>query len=467
MTSTVRLGDATLDELPAEIARPGYDRDAVTIGVVHFGPGAFHRAHQAAAFDTVLERDPRWGICGVSLASTGVADALRPQQGLYTLAMLDQRTDLRVIGAVKELLTRADAAAIIDRIAAPTTHLLTATVTEKGYCLDNDGAIDWDHPAIVHDLGEGAEPTSLIGWIVAGLSARRARGAGGLTILSCDNLAENGRKLGQAVLAFAGRKDAETARWIEREVRFPSSMVDSITPATDDAFRARVDAATGLDDAWPIQRERFTQWVIEDDFAGERPPLQLAGVTFAVDVRPFEMAKLRLLNGAHSSLAYMGLLRGHGSVAQAMADAQLAAFVETLMREDIAPSVEAPEGLSLPDYITAILERFANPAIEHKLSQIAWDGSQKLPYRLLDTVRDARAAGRPVTRPAKPIAAWLRFVERTGRDGGKLVDPMADRLLGRAAEPLTILHMREIFGALAEDAAFRAEVGEAFAALDD
>nr|WP_140231451.1 mannitol dehydrogenase family protein [Sphingomonas japonica] len=462
-----RLSEATLDRLPGAVARPDYDRAKTEIGVVHFGPGAFHRAHQAAAFDAVLAEDPRWAISGVSLASTGIADALRPQQGLYTLATLDRRADLRVIGSLKQLLIAADRAAILDRIAARSTRLLTATVTEKGYCLASDGTLDWDHPAIARDLTHDTAPTSLVGWIVAGLAERRRRGGGPLTVLSCDNLAANGRKLGAAVHAFAMRKDAATAQWITDMVRFPSSMVDSITPATDDALRHRVAAAIGQEDAWPVQRERFMQWVIEDDFAGERPPLEAAGVTFANDVRPFEAAKLRLVNGAHSSLAYLGLLLGHATVADAMADPRLAAFVERLMREDIAPSLETPAGLSLTDYITSILARFGNPAIEHQLSQIACDGSQKLPYRLLDAVRDARAAGRPTARLAVPVAAWLRFVERAGRGDGPLIDPLARRLLACAADPLAILDLPEVFGTLVDDRVFRDEVGSAFAALRD
>ncbi|HUD29888.1 MAG TPA: mannitol dehydrogenase family protein [Novosphingobium sp.] len=465
-----RLSQASLAALPASVARPQYDRGVVRPGVVHFGPGAFHRAHQAAAFDTLLAQDPRWGLTGVSLNSRGVADALNPQDGLYTLALLEEQVEYRVIGSIGRVLTKDDPAAILGALAHADTRIVSSTVTEKGYCLGAEGVLDFAHPAIKADLeasrSEGWVPGSFTGWLVRGLQARRLAGLAGVTVLSCDNLTDNGRKLQAATVALAEAVDPETARWIADNVAFPNAMVDSITPATDDALRARILAATGLEDAWPIQRERFTQWVIEDRFAGERPALDIAGVTFAREVRPFEAAKLRLLNGPHSSLAYIGLGLGFETVAEAMADRDLAAFVERLMREDIAPSVTAPQGLDLPGYISDVLARFANPAIRHLLSQIAWDGSQKLPYRLLDTTRDALAAGRPVERLALPIAAWLRFLSRVAREGGTITDPMAGPLLERAGDWRSVLAMREIFGELGSDARFTRAVEGGLAALE-
>jgi fructuronate reductase len=466
-----RLSQAALGALPSTVARPQYDRAAVRAGVVHFGPGAFHRAHQAAAFDTLLEQDPRWGITGVSLNSQGVADALQPQDGLYTLALLDEHTEFRVIGAMGRILTRDAPAAIVGALAHPDTRVVSSTVTEKGYCLGADGALDFAHPAIRGDLdaarmGGAWVPGSFVGWMVRGLDTRRAAGLSGITVLSCDNLTNNGRKLEAATIALAEAIAPETARWIAGEVRFPNAMVDSITPATDDALRSRVAATIGVDDAWPIQRERFTQWVIEDNFVGERPALEVAGVTFASDVQPFETAKLRLLNGAHSSLAYIGLGRGLDTVAEAMTDRDLARFVERLMREDIAPSVKAPQGLDLSVYISDILARFANPAIRHLLSQIAWDGSQKLPYRLLDTIRDACAEGRPIDRLSLPIAAWLRFLDRAAQGGRAVTDPFAAKLLERAGDWRRILGLRDIFGELGSEPRFVRSIEAGLAALD-
>lgn len=421
----------TAASLPAPLA---YDRDATTIGVVHFGPGAFFRAHQAAYIDDLLATDPRWAISAVALKTSGVRDALAPQDGLYTLIELGETTRFRIIGAIRELLVASeDADRVAARLASPDTRLVTLTVTEKGYCLKGDGALDLTHPDIRHDLAEPDQPVSLSGWLVKGLSARRDAGLAPFTVLSCDNLPANGRKLKAAVVRLAAARDQALADWIAANVRFPCSMVDSITPATDDALRARVLAETGLEDAWPIQRETFVQWVVEDDLGPGAPDLASVGVTLTDDVAAWEQAKLRLLNGAHSTLAYVGLLRGHGTVAEAMADAPLAAFVRTMMLQDIAPTLRAPAGLDIPAYVEALLERFRNPAIAHRLSQIAWDGSQKLPIRLLATMTDRLAAKAPIGRLAVPVAAWMRFcIDRTAA-GERLTDPLAEILARTAA----------------------------------
>lgn len=455
---------------PASLPRPlAYDRDATTIGIVHFGPGAFFRAHQAAYVDDMLARDPRWAICAVALKTPGVRDALGPQDGLYTLVELGETTRFRVIGAIRELLVASeDADRVADRLASPDTRLVTLTVTEKGYCLKGDGALDLDHPDIRHDLAEPDRPVSVIGWLVEGLSCRRPAGLPPFVTLSCDNLPANGRKLKAAVVRLAQARDPALARWIAAEARFPCSMVDSITPATDDALRARVLAETGLEDAWPIQRETFTQWVIEDDLGPDVPDLASVGVTLTDDVEAWEAAKLRLLNGAHSTLAYLGLLRGHETVRDAMADAELASFVRTMMLEDIAPSLRAPAGLDIPAYVEALLARFRNPAIAHRLSQVAWDGSQKLPIRILGTVSDAMAAGRPVDRLIVAMAAWMRFVERQARAGAAITDPMAEKLVetGLQGGVAAFLALEAVFPpALANDPAFAGPLRNAYDAL--
>ena len=415
------------------MARPGYDRAATKIGVVHLGPGAFHRAHQAYYFDRLLEHDPRWAISAVSLHSPGVRDALDPQDGLYALAELDDPVRWRVIGAIREILVAPQAPErVLARLAHPDTRLVTLTITEKGYTLDSAGRLDLNDPGVAADLADGAHPRTAIGWIVAGLRARRAAGLAPFTTVSCDNLADNGRKLKAAVTAFAAHSDPALARWIANEARFPCTMVDSITPATDDALRAHAAEALGQTDAWPIQREPFTQWVVEDDFGDDGPDWPSVGVTVSNDIAAYAQAKLRLLNGAHSTLAYVGLLRGHETVGDAMADPELAAFVERLMREDIAPTITAPADLDR--YIRDLLARFRNGAVRHLLSQIAWDGSQKLPVRVLATVRDAAQAGRALGRLAVPVAAWMRFIRDRARNGVAIVDPLADVLseTGRA-----------------------------------
>jgi fructuronate reductase len=405
-------------QLPALAARgvqvPAYDRDRVATGVVHFGPGAFHRAHQASYLDTALATDPRWGIAEVSLHSAAVRDALAPQDGLYTLAILDEQSDRRIVGAIRELLVSPEApAAVADRLADPRVALVTSTVTEKGYCLRADGGLDFAHTEIAHDLAHPDTPRTLIGHLCNGLARRRDLRVPPPNVVSCDNLTDNGPRLRRAVVEFAQRRDTELARWIESEVPFPRTMVDSITPATDDRLRAQVAEQLGVSDAWPVQREAFSQWVIEDCMSGAQPDWAALGVTISSDVAGFERVKLRLLNGAHSSLAYLGLIAGHETVAHAMQDPTIASFVRQLMVEDIAPTVAAPHGLHVPEYIESVLRRFRNPMLSYRLLQIAGDGSQKLPFRLLGTVGDAVAARRPLERLCLPIAAWFHFVRRT------------------------------------------------------
>lgn len=430
-----RLTDTSLAGLPAAIRRPAYDRAAAGIGIVHIGPGAFHRAHQASYIDSVLEQGGDWALSVISLNSRDIADALTPQQGLYTLATLDEKAEYRVIGAIREVLhAPSSRAAVLARLANPATRIVTCTVTEKGYCLNGAGLLDVDHLAIRADLANPQAPTSLIGWLVEGLRLRHADGLPPFTVVSCDNLSDNGRKLGRALVDFADRLDPALARWIEAEGAFPCTMVDSITPATDEALKARVAEALGVADAAPVQREPFTQWVVEDRFCNGRPAFESVGVQMTRDVAAFERAKLRLLNGPHSSLAYLGLLLGLESVADAMRHKLLSRFVERLMREDIAPTVPAPAGFDLEGYISAILARFANPGIRHLLSQIAWDGSQKLPVRLLGTIADALAQGRAVDALCLPVAGWLHFLRQRAQPGQpKLIDPLAERLLAIAS----------------------------------
>jgi fructuronate reductase len=429
------LNNSTISSLAAlGIQTPQYDRSKVEIGVVHFGPGAFHRAHQAYYLDEALKADPRWGICGVALQSTGVRDALAPQDGLYTIAVLDRAPGYRVIGSMKELLVaRESSRAVLERLVDPATKLVTATITEKGYCLRPDGGLDTSHPDIQHDLQHADAPRTLVAYLVQALERRRAAGVAPPNIVSCDNLADNGKRLKRAVVEFAAHSNAELAKWIETEVAFPCSMVDSITPATDDALRARVADALGVEDRWPIQREAFCQWVIEDSFNGPTPDWTSIGVTVTNDVAGFERAKLRLLNGAHSTLAYVGSLAGLETVFDAISHPDLDRFVQTLMRTDFRASLRATQGLELDRYIDAVLDRFRNPAIRHLLAQIAWDGSQKLPFRILNTMVEAIAAERPIERMCVPIAAWFHFVRRKATRGEAITDPMADALseLGR------------------------------------
>jgi fructuronate reductase len=461
-----RLSRSALASLPPAITRPGHDVQAIRTGIVHFGPGAFHRAHQAHYVDRLLDRDPRWGIAAVSLRSGGTTDALKAQDGLYTLAVIDREPSMRIVAAHSDAIGPGEGARLRKLLADPAVRIATSTVTEKGYCLAGDGSLDFAHPDIVHDLARPAESASVIGWIVAGLADRRAASTAPFAMLCCDNMTGNGAKLRAACAAFARELDPGLADWIASEVAFPDSMVDSITPASDGDFLAKVQGAIGVEDKAAVQRESFAQWVLQRFDMADAPDLAGAGVTLTGDVRGYEQAKLRILNGAHSTLAYVGLARGHETVFEAMSDSHLAGFVSRLVHQDIAASLKPVEGLDVAAYADAVLDRFRNPAIRHLLSQIAWDGSQKLPYRLLDTTREALDAGRGVERLAVPVAAWIAFIRRKAQAGEKITDPLAETLAiaTSAADPVAaMLAIEPVFGPqLAADARFGAAVREAF-----
>ncbi|WP_372382539.1 mannitol dehydrogenase family protein [Xanthomonas sp. NCPPB 1068] len=469
------LSIAALAHLPTTVLTPSYTPKHTTIGIVHLGAGAFHRAHQTVYIDDLLAEDPTWAICAVSLHSPHVRDALRPQDGLYTLALLDEHPQLRIIGAIREVLCAADEqATVLVRLSDPAVRLVTLTVTEKGYCLAGD-TLDLAHPDIAHDIAHPAAPRSAVGYLVAGLQQRMRNGTAPFTVLSCDNLADNGTLLQRAVVRLAEQNDRALAAWIAQHAAFPRSMVDSITPATDDALRAHVQDQLGVHDAWPIQRERYSQWVIEDRFCNGRPAFERAGVTLSEDIAGYARAKLRLLNAPHSALAYLGSLLHLETVADAMGHPELAAFVETLMRHDIAPTLQPMPGFDPQHYSDAILARFRNPAIRHLLAQIAWDGSQKIPVRLLGTIGDALAAGRPIDHVCLPVAAWLHFVRRQAGIGVALVDPLNDALgaLGRAAtgdaaaDVARFFTLDAVFGTLAADSRFADALAKAYLALGD
>ncbi len=426
-----RLSYAALGGLDAAIQRPARAAPP-TLGIVHFGPGAFHRAHQASYIDTLLDHDPRWGIAAVALRSKAVVSALESQQGLYTIAVRDAACSHRIVGAHGAWLGADQGDATLTLLSRSAIKLVTTTVTEKGYCLTAEGTLDQAHPDIVHDQRGDRPPRSVIGWIVAGLGARRNAGMPPFAVMPCDNLARNGPKLKAALTAFAALRDGDLAAWIEGEVHVPSTMVDSITPASDDALLADVRASLGLIDSIPVQRESFFQWVIQDIGTSIGPDLASVGAVVTSDIAGYERAKLRILNGAHSTLAYAGLLRGHGSVADAMADPALAAFVDAMIRTDIAPVLPQVTGLDLDHYRAAVLDRFRNPAILHRLDQIAQDGTQKLPYRLADTIDANRRAGKMPIFAATAAGCWAAFVLRRVRERAALIDPAADALFAAA-----------------------------------
>ena len=429
----MRLSTATLDHLPAAVARPTYDRSRVKRGVVHLGIGAFHRAHQAAVFEQALAAgDLRWGITGVSLRSAGVRDQLAPQDGLYTLVVRDGEGErLQVVGAIMDtLVAPEDPAAVVAALASAETHIVTLTITEKGYKLDRaTGKLQAGDPDVAHDLASLDAPRTAPGVLVAALAARHAAGTGPLTILSCDNLPHNGTLLRDAVLAIAAAHDADLHDWIAAAVTFPQTMVDRIVPATTPADIAALADRLGVEDHAMVKAEPFTQWVIEDRFAGERPDLAAFGVQLTDAVAPWEDAKLRLLNGAHSAIAYLGGLAGFDFVHEVVAQPEARAFVEALWDES-ATTLDPPAALDIAQYRTALMARFANPALQHRTRQIAMDGSQKLPQRLLAPIADRRAKRQSVDALALAIAAWMRWQSGVTDTGETFAidDPIADRL---------------------------------------
>ena len=409
----MRLSAATLDLLPPHVERPAYDRESAA-GIVHFGIGAFHRAHQAWYSDACLRAGGTgWMIAGVSLRSAGVARQLDPQDGLFTVVERSASGEkARVAGSVgKVLVAGADDASIVAQIADPACRIISFTVTEKGYCRGADGSLDMD--AAMH----GFYPL-----LAAGMRARKDAGLPGLTLLSCDNLAHNGHLLRQLLHQYL---PADMQDWFEAECTCPSSMVDRIVPATTPDDLARLEASFGLKDEGAVFTEEFSQWVIEDNFAGPRPRWEDHGAQIVEDVTPYETAKLRMLNGAHSLMAYCGLEAGHEFVHQAIDDPDLRQLVDRLMRQEAATSFSPAPGQDLADYADALVARFRNPSLNHRLAQIAMDGSQKIPQRWLETFEAHRNRGNSCPAMLQGLAAWVRHIRGDLRP---VDDPEADSL---------------------------------------
>ncbi len=403
---TLRLGASLLTRLPPSVRRPAFDPARLKSGIVHLGIGAFHRAHQAVfTQDAVEQQGGDWGIIGASLQRADVPDTLSRQDCLYTVESLGTAAQYRVMGVIRQaLFAPRDREALLAALAASTTHAVTLTLSEKGYCLAADGSLDFSHPDIAADLAKPLTPRSAIGWLALALVQRRKDGAGPLTVLSCDNLQSNGEKLAAAVTAFADRVTPGLALWIENNAAFPLTLVDCIVPASDAAHRARVAAALGMEDDASVQREAFAQWVIQDRFAGPLPAWGAVGAQIVPDITGYQRLKLHVLNTAHSALAYLGLPRGHITVRQAMADPELLRFLDDLMQREAAPAL-AP--LDVAGYWRTVKTRFANPMLDHRLAQIAEDGSLKLPQRLFPMLKANAEAGHEIGGMAAIVRAWL------------------------------------------------------------
>jgi mannitol 2-dehydrogenase len=435
--------------------KPGYDRSRVATGVVHFGVGGFHRAHQAMYHDRLLRAGAsEWGICGVGVLESDrrMAEVMRAQRGLYTLVEKPSSGEprARTIGALTEyLFAPDDPQAVIEKVAAPSTRIVSLTITEGGYGLD-------DH-AVLEDLRSPDTPATAFGLLVEALRRRRERGAGPLTVVSCDNLPGNGVVARGAVTGFAGELDRSLAGWIGDEVRFPSSMVDRITPATTDADRRMVWERFGVDDAWPVVCEPYVQWVLEDDFAAGRPPYEDAGVQIVADVEPYELMKLRLLNASHQALAYFGRLCGYEMVHDAARDPVFQRFVLGYMEDEAAPTLPPVPGIDLQRYERELIERFGNPHVRDTIARLCVDSSDRIPKWLLPVIRSRLASGGEVARSAAIVASWARYAEGVDEDGAPIdvVDRLRDRVMANARKgPDAFIADRALFGDLGEDPRF-------------
>ncbi|GAA4215540.1 mannitol dehydrogenase family protein [Actinocatenispora rupis] len=463
----VALNAKTLDSL-GEVPVPAYDRSRVRVGIVHLGVGGFHRAHQAMYLDRLMNEGLAldWGICGVGVlpADAAMRDALDAQDGLYTLVVKhpDGRYEPRVVGSIVEyLLAPEDPEAVIERMAAETTRIVSLTVTEGGYNLHHvTGEFAADNPDVQHDLAPGATPRTTFGLVTEALARRRERGVAPFTVMSCDNLQGNGDLSRRVFTAYARLRDPELADWIDRTVRFPNSMVDRITPVTTDDDRAEVTRRFGIEDRWPVVTEPFTQWVLEDSFVSGRPAYEKVGVQVVRDVEPYELMKLRLLNASHQALCYFGYLAGYRLVHEAAGDPLFATFLRQYMDLEGTPTLSPVPGVDLVAYKDSLLERFANPEVRDTIARLCAESSDRIPKWLLPVVRTQLASDGPMERAAAVVASWARYAEGVDEQGEpiEVVDRLADQLTAAARrqyeEPLAFLADRDLFGDLVDNHRF-------------
>lgn len=474
---SVKLSAVALDRLPQGVAAPGYDRAKLSPGIVHIGVGNFHRAHQAVYLDDLFAtgRDHDWALIGAGVreADVDMRAKLAAQDWLTTVVEQEaDKSTVRVTGPMVNFVRPFDVAAMLDALSRPAIRIVSLTVTEGGYCIDPaTQRFDPNHPEIAYDAAHFDAPKSAFGLIAAGLKRRRAAGVAPFTVMSCDNIPGNGHVCENAVAGLAELADPELAAWIRKTVAFPNSMVDRITPATSDRERTILAERYGVEDNWPVFCEEFRQWVIEDRFPAGRPALETVGATFVADVAPYELMKIRILNGGHAAIAYpAGLLDIH-FVHEALQDSQIAAFLEALETREILPVVPPPPGVSLEAYRLKVAERFANPKIGDTIARLCLDGSNRQPKFILPSALDRLKAGQGFAGLALASALWCRYCYGES-DSGKIIppnDPSWDRLQQAArsarADPRAFLAMRDIFGELADAPAYVTAFSNALAKL--
>jgi mannitol 2-dehydrogenase len=469
----IPLSDKTIGDLDAAVATPAYDRSAVSASIVHFGVGGFHRAHQAMYLDALMNQGKalEWGLCGVGALphDKRIIDTLRAQDGLYTLVVKhpDGHREPRVIGSIVEVVFAPDdPGAVVDRLADERTRIVSTTITEGGYLVNQvTGEFDAQDPSIQADLAAdftaGEAPTTVFGFIVAALDRRRRDGRAPFTVMSCDNLPDNGDVAKRMICAFARLKDPALADWMEAQVAFPNCMVDRITPVTATEDIGRLADDFGVADAWPVVCEPFTQWVLEDRFgAGGRPPFEDAGVQMVDDVVPYELMKLRLLNASHQALCYLGFLSGYRYAHEVCQDPLFAQFLLAYMQREGSPTLPEVPGVDLDAYRHQLVERFANPEVRDTLARLCAESSDRIPKWLVPVIRENLRSGGEVELSALVVASWARYAEGVDERGApiEVVDRLKDRVMAAAArqqdDPLAFIRDRDLFGDLADDERF-------------
>ncbi len=462
------LSSRTLPLLSASVATPGYDRGQVRAGIVHLGVGGFHRSHQAMYLDRLMEqgRALDWGICGVGVlpGDRRMAEVMAAQDCLYTLVVThpDGFLDARVIGSMVEYLLAPDGPeTVVERMTDPAIRIVSLTVTEGGYNVDAvTGAFDPSNAAVRADLEPGAAPATSFGLVTEALVRRRARGTAPFTVMSCDNIPGNGDVARRSFAAFAALRDPELGEWVQRDVPFPNSMVDRITPATTDVHRAELARRFGVEDGWPVVCEPWTQWVLEDRFGSGRPPLEDVGVQVVADVEPYELMKLRLLNGSHQAMGYLGTLAGHTFMHDVCQDPLFRRFLHDYMDREATPTLPPVPGIDLGSYKADLIGRFANPNMRDTLARLCAESSDRIPKFLIPVLRANLASGGDIRCSVAVLAGWARYAEGVGEDGApiEVVDPLRERLMAaarrQADDPLAFVSDRELFGDLADDERF-------------
>jgi mannitol 2-dehydrogenase len=460
------LNQANLGSLSIPV--PSYDRSQLKVGIVHIGVGGFHRAHQAMYIDQLMEQGKAldWAICGVGVMPFDVQmkQAMEAQDCLYTLVLKESEAgwESRVIGSIVQYLySPDDPNAVIEKMADTATRIVSLTITHGGYNFHPvTGEFDGTNPAVQDDLAPGAVPATTFGLITEALVRRRSRGIEPFTVMSCDNIPGNGHMAQEVFTAFARLRDPDLADWVGGNVRFPNSMVDRITPVTTDEDRTQISERFGVEDAWPVVCEPFSQWALEDNFTSGRPPLEKVGVQVVADVKPYELMKLRLLNAGHQALCYFGYLAGYRLVHEVAQDPLFANFLLDYMNREATPTLSPVPGMDLDAYKLRLIERFSNAAVRDTVARLCAKSSDRIPLWLLPVIRENLAAGRNVKLSAAVVASWARYAEGVDEQGGPIsvVDPLADTLQRIAAQqgedPLAFVKNRELFGDLASEPAF-------------